>query len=63
VFLTNFIRVTESRREGRLGINKYKFWLENIKESHHLVDQSINARVILKQILQKYDVKIWTGYC
>jgi hypothetical protein len=35
--------------------------LENLKEIAHLVDLGIDERIILRHILRKWDVRVWTG--
>jgi hypothetical protein len=37
------------------------FWWENRRERDHLVDPGIYGRIILWQILRKWDVGVWTG--
>jgi hypothetical protein len=37
-----------------------KLWLENLKEGNNLRNQGIDGRSILKQILKKWDVRLWS---
>jgi hypothetical protein len=40
-----------------------KSWLGNLKgRDHYLGDLSIGERIILKFILKKQDVRVWTGF-
>jgi len=36
--------------------------LVNLKGRDHLVDQRVNEKLILKQIRNKWDVIMWTGF-
>jgi hypothetical protein len=38
-----------------------KFWLENMKERDHLEDLLVDGSIILKSILNKQGVRVWTG--
>jgi hypothetical protein len=37
------------------------FWLEYLKERDHLEDLSIEQRIILEWILEKWDEMVWTS--
>jgi hypothetical protein len=37
------------------------FWWGNLRERDHCGDQDIDGRIILRRILKKQDVGIWTG--
>jgi hypothetical protein len=39
-----------------------KFWLECLKGRDHLEDQRIDRRIILKWILGKQGLGVWTGF-
>lgn len=39
-----------------------KYYLVNPKGRDHLLDLAIDERIILKWALNKYSVKIWTGF-
>jgi hypothetical protein len=38
-----------------------KFWLESLKVRDHSEDLSVDWKIILKRILGKYDLKMFTG--
>jgi hypothetical protein len=38
-----------------------KFWLEDTKRINHLGDVSINRRILLKWILEKENMMVWTN--
>jgi len=37
------------------------FWWENLREIDHLGDPGVDGRIILRWILRKWDVGVWTG--
>jgi len=37
------------------------FWWGNLRERDHLEDPDVDERIILRWILMKWDVGIWTG--
>ena len=37
------------------------FWWGNVKERDHLDDPGVDGRIILRSILRKWDVGVWTG--
>jgi hypothetical protein len=39
-----------------------KFWWESLKGRDHLEDLDIDRRIILKCILGKYGVRMWTRF-
>jgi hypothetical protein len=39
-----------------------EFWLENLEGRNHLGDLSIDERIILKWILKKQGMRMWTGF-
>jgi hypothetical protein len=43
------------RREAYTG-----FWWGNLRERDHLGDTGVDGRIILKWILMKWDVRVWT---
>jgi hypothetical protein len=45
------------REEARKG-----FWWGNLRERDHLEDPGIDGRLILRWILRKWDVGVWTGF-
>jgi hypothetical protein len=42
--------------------NVYKVLLQNLKGIIHLQDLDIKGKTILKLILKKHIVRVWTGY-
>jgi hypothetical protein len=38
----------------------YMVWWKNLRESDHLEDPVIDGRIILRWILRKWDVGVWT---
>jgi len=36
-------------------------WWGNLRERHHLEDQGLDGRIILKWILNEWDVGAWIG--
>jgi hypothetical protein len=44
--------------EGR-GV--YKFWWENLRERNNWGDPDVDGKIVLRQILRKLDVEVWTG--
>jgi len=43
------------RGEGYIG-----FWWGNLRERNHFRDQGVDGRIILRWILRKWDVGVWT---
>jgi len=43
---------------GRVCIG---FWWGKLKKRDHLGDPGIDGRVILRLIIRKWDVRVWTG--
>jgi hypothetical protein len=39
-----------------------EFWPENLTGRDYLKDLGKDRRIILKWILKKYDVRMWTGF-
>jgi hypothetical protein len=39
-----------------------KCWLESLNVRDHLKDAGIDETIILKWILAKWDVRVWTGF-
>jgi hypothetical protein len=37
------------------------FWSGNLRERNHLGDPSVDGRIILRWILRKWEVGLWTG--
>jgi hypothetical protein len=50
-------------KTGGMGIVEVytAVWWENLKEKYHLEDQGIDARIILKFIFRKWDVRACIG--
>jgi len=38
------------------------FWLGNVRERDHLEDPDVDGRIILRWILMKWGVGVWTGW-
>jgi hypothetical protein len=38
------------------------FWSENLNGKDHLGDLGIYGKIIIKWILRKYGVRVWTGF-
>jgi hypothetical protein len=38
-----------------------RFWWGNLRERDHWGDPDVDRRIILRWILRKFDVEIWTG--
>jgi hypothetical protein len=37
-----------------------RVWRKNLRERNHLVDQGVDRKIILRWILRKLDVRVWT---
>jgi hypothetical protein len=37
------------------------FWWGNLSERDHLKDPGIDGNIILRQVIRKWDVEVWTG--
>jgi hypothetical protein len=66
----NIVRVIRSRRVrwaghvarmGGRGEEYIRFWWGNLRERGHLGDPDVDGRIILRWILRKWDVGVWTG--
>jgi hypothetical protein len=63
----NIISVIKSRRirleicRGQWKLHK-KLWSKKLRGQDHLEDLVINRRILIKWILNKYDVRVWTGF-
>jgi hypothetical protein len=65
----NILRMIKSRRMrwarhvARMGRGEActRFWWENLRERDHWGDPGIDGRIILRRIMRKWDVGIWTG--
>ena len=65
----NFVRVIKSRRMrwaghvARMGERRgYTwFWWGNLRGRDHLGDPGVDGRIILRWMLRKWDVVVWTG--
>lgn len=45
-----------------MGIRSaHKFSSQNIREEDHLVDVDVDDKMILKEVLQKQDMRLWPG--
>jgi hypothetical protein len=38
------------------------FWWENVRERDHFEDPGVDARIILRWIFRKWEVRVWTGW-
>jgi len=47
-------------RMGDRGVPT-RFWWRNLRERHNLGDPDVDGRIILRWILRKWDVGVWTG--
>jgi hypothetical protein len=69
MFLWMFLRVIQSRRMRwaghveRMGEEKgvYRVIGGNLRERDHWRDTGVDGRIILRWILRKWDVRLWTG--
>ena len=44
------------------GGEKYtEFWWGDLREGHHLEDQAVDERIILRWIFRKFNVRAWIG--
>jgi hypothetical protein len=43
------------------GIGLYRCWWGNLRVRDHWRDPGVDGRIILRWILRKWDVEIWTG--
>jgi len=43
------------------GVAYTGFWWGNLRERNHLEDAGVDGRIILRWILRKWDVGVWTG--
>jgi hypothetical protein len=43
------------------GERRVQFWWENLRERDHWEDPGIDGRIVLRWILRKLDVGVWTG--
>jgi len=65
----NIVRVIKSRRMrwagnvARMGSGEActEFWWGNLRERDHWRDPDVDGRIILRWILRKWDVGVWTG--
>ena len=48
-----------ARMRDRRGV--YRFWWGNMMEGDHLGDPGVDGKIILRWILRKWDVGVWTG--
>jgi hypothetical protein len=46
---------------GKGKMRNMKFWSENPKGKYHSEHLGVELKIILEQILEKYDGKVWTG--
>jgi hypothetical protein len=37
------------------------FWWGNLRARDHLGDSGIDGRIVLRWILRKWDMRVWTG--
>ena len=58
----NIVRLISSRGiRWRRGEAYTEFWWRNLRERDHFVDADVDRRIILRWILRKWDVGVWTG--
>jgi len=64
----NTVRVIKSRIRwmgpvARMGEKRgvYRVLMGNLRKRHHLEDQGVDGRIILRWIFRKWDVGVWTG--
>jgi hypothetical protein len=51
------------KRQERVGEKVHTtFWPENMKGRNHKEDLDIDGMTVLKWILKKDDVRVWTGF-
>jgi hypothetical protein len=58
--VTIYLFIVYLRESGEAG-NAYKPYSDNLKGTDHLEDLGANERIILKRILKKWRMEMWTG--
>jgi hypothetical protein len=43
------------------SIGAYRILVGNLRERHHLEDQGLDGKIILRWLFRKWDVTVWTG--
>jgi len=46
----------------RKNIGDTTYWLEDLRRRNYLGDLGLGKIILLKQTLQKYGMKMWTGF-
>ena len=65
---SNFQVIKSRRMSGRGMYHIWRrgeaytgFWWGNLRERYHLGNPGVDGRIILRWIIRKWDVRVWTG--